>query len=113
MSYLVFKADDNEKGGVHALCVEIWRDWTLYPVRVLDNTVLTSVNVCADKWTVVHHDVIKNYDARIVVAVPDSKGSCRPHFIGPAPEARHFYPKEAVTKTGPHERVTARPWPSS
>ena len=31
MSYLVFKADDNEKGGVHALCVEIWRDWTLHP----------------------------------------------------------------------------------
>ena len=31
MSYLVFKADDNEKGGVHAVCVEIWRDWTLYP----------------------------------------------------------------------------------
>ena len=26
MSYLVFKADDNEKGGVHAVCVEIWRD---------------------------------------------------------------------------------------
>ena len=31
MPYLVFKADDNKKGGVHAVCVEIWRDWTLYP----------------------------------------------------------------------------------
>ena len=52
---------------------------------------------------------IKNYDAyaRIVVAVSDSKGLCRPHSIGPDPEARHFYPKEAVTKTGPRERVTA------
>ena len=63
--------------------------------------------MCADKWTVIHHDVIKNYDARIVVAVSNSKGSCRPHFIGPVPEARHFHPKEAVTKTGPRERVTA------
>ena len=26
MPYLVFKADVNEKGGVHAVCVEIWRD---------------------------------------------------------------------------------------
>ena len=33
MSYLVFKlkADDNKKGGVHVVCVEIWRGWTLYP----------------------------------------------------------------------------------
>ena len=92
MSYPVFKADDNEKCGVHALCVEIWRDWILYPVRVLDNTVLTYVHVCADKWTVIHHDAIKNYDARIVVAVSDSKDSSRIHFIGPAPGARHFYP---------------------
>ena len=65
--------------------------------------------MCADKWTVIHHGAIKNYDARIAVAVSDSKGSCRPHFIDPVPEARHFYPKEAVTKTltGPRERVTA------
>ena len=89
-------------------CVSRYGGIGLYTlVRVLDNTVLTSVHVCADKWTVIHHDVIKNYDARIVVAVSDSKGSCRPHFIDPVPEARHFYPKEAVTKTGPRERVTA------
>ena len=50
---------------------------------------------------------IKNYGARIAVVVSDSRGSYRPHSIGPAPEARHFHPKEAVTKTGPHERVTA------
>ena len=31
MPYLVFKADDNEKGGAHAVCVEGWRDRTLYP----------------------------------------------------------------------------------
>jgi hypothetical protein len=89
-------------------CVSRYGGIGLYTlVRVLDNTVLTSVHVCADKWTVIHHDVIKNYDARIVVAVSDSKDSCRPHFIDPVPEARHFYPKEAVTKTGPRERVTA------
>ena len=59
----------------------------------------------------IHHGVIKNYGARIVAAVSDSKGSCRPHFIGTAPEDRHFHrkAKEAVTKTGsgPRERVTA------
>ena len=50
-------------------CVSRYGGIGLYTlVRVLDNTVLTSVHVCADKWTVIHHDAIKNYDARIVVA---------------------------------------------
>ena len=72
-----------------------------------NDAVLSCVHVCADKWTVIHYDVIINYDARLVIAVSSSQDSCRPHFIGPVPEARHFYPAEAVTKTGPRERATA------
>ena len=45
--------------------------------------------------TTLHHDVRKSWQARIVLAIAESKEACRRHLIGPIPEVRHFFPNEA------------------
>ena len=49
----------------------------------------------------------RRQNARIVLAIAESKKACRRHLIDPIPEVRHFFPNVAKYEEGPEERVTA------